>query len=52
MDLGATLYVKNNIKAADLSINAFGMIPGYNTINKDGSYLQAEFLNGWCRFLP
>lgn len=46
MNLGATLYVKNSIEAAEFYMQAFGMTLGYNAKNEDGSFLHAELLKG------
>jgi len=46
MNLGATLYVKNSVKAVEFYLEAFGMTLGYNAKNSDGSFLHAELLKG------
>ncbi len=42
MNLGATLYVKNSVEAAEFYMDAFGMTMDYNAKNDDGTFLHAE----------
>jgi PhnB protein len=42
MILGATLYVKNSIEAAQFYCNAFNMTIGYNAKHENDTYLHAE----------
>ena len=46
MFLGATLYVRNSVEAADFYMDAFGMTLDYNAKNSDGTFLHAELQKG------
>ena len=46
MDLGATMYVKNSLEAAEFYMDAFGLTLGYHAKHEDGTYLHAELQKG------
>lgn len=44
LKLGATLYIKNTIEAAEFYKEAFGMTLGYNEKFPDGTFIHAAML--------
>ncbi len=44
MKLGATLYIKNTIEAAEFYKEAFGMTLGYNEKFPDGTFIHVAML--------
>ena len=46
MKLGATVFIKNTVEAADFYTEAFGLTLGGFEKNPDGTYMHAPLLNG------
>jgi PhnB protein len=44
MKLGATLYIKNTMEAAEFYKEAFGLTLGYNEKNQAGNFMHATLL--------